>query len=671
MRSTAPLGVLGIIVAVACCAWTQIALAGGPAPARPSPTVEVEGILEHLHEDFPTGSRDHYFLESTNGERLSIRFATTPPQHLLTGTRIRVRGSRSGQTLWLDSGSTSVQTVSASSTTVLPNTLGAQRTLVILANFQDTPTEQPWTLDDVQSFVFGTTSNFLLEGSYQQTWLNGDVVGWYTVPVNSTVCDPAFTRYADSAATAAGVNLSGYAHVVYVTPYNSGCGFEGSATVGGNPSRALINGSLALGTVGHELGHNLGLLHSHSLVCSDSTSIGPNCRALEYGDGLDVMGWSDGAHFNAFQKERLGWLNHGVSPPISTVESNGTYLLEPYEISGPNPKALKILKNTNLTTGYREWYYVEFRQPLGFDTVISTGTRGGGLDSNTLNGVVVHVGSEDNGNNNALLDMTPETYQLYSVDPALSVGRSFSDPDSGVTITPVSVSTSGAAVSVVLSAPACRTRSTPTIALSPSRSEPVSAGTAVTYTVSVANNDGQGCPVSSFNLKALVPAGWTAAFAAPTVTLSPGGSTITTLTVTSPTSAAVAYYSAATVATNSTYTQYSAVAYATYVIGSTVGSNLAVSVSTDRPSYSGGQTVSMTARANVGGSPVTNAGVSFTMTKANGSAVSQIATTDVTGTAVAKFRLKKQDPTGGYRGRADAAKAPLSGTAETSFTVVK
>ena len=98
---------------------------------------------------------------------------------------------------------------------------------------------------------------------------------------------------------------------------------------------------------------------------------------------------------------------------------------------------------------------------------------------------------------------------------------------------------------------------------------------------------------------------------------------------------------------------------------------LDVSVSTDKLTYAGGQTVSVTARASSGGSPVSTAGVTFTMTKSDGTAVSQTATTDSTGSAVGKFRLKKQDPAGGYKARADATKTPLSGSASTSFTVAK
>ena len=144
---------------------------------------DVEGTLEVLHEDNASGGRYHYHVVDAALGRMELKFAADAPDHLQTGARIRARGTRLQKTLALSSGS-SVQTLAAAQ----PNTFGAQNTLVILVNFTDNAT-QPYTVDYAKSVVFTTTSNFDLENSYGQTWLTGDVVGWYTIPVNSTVCD--------------------------------------------------------------------------------------------------------------------------------------------------------------------------------------------------------------------------------------------------------------------------------------------------------------------------------------------------------------------------------------------------------------------------------------------------------------------------------------------------
>ncbi len=640
--------------------------ASAQAAAKGTP-IEVTGVLTILREDWRTGSRTFYLLESA-GRRYALRFATQPPKHLRTGDHIRVRGMHAAGssstsvpvdgTLALGSDSTSLQTLTPAP---VPNTFGEQKTLVILLNFQDIPT-QPYTLAYAQSVVFGTTSNLFLENSYRQTWLTGDVVGWYTIPLNSTVCDQlGLASYAKQASTAAGVDLSAYTHYVYAFPQNP-CAWWGTATVGGSPSQSWINGSLVVDVVGHEMGHNLGLEHSHSLVCTDGSIIGPTCTTLEYGDGIDIMGWSPSGHYNAFQKERLGWLNHGASPPITTVQASSTYVLDPYEPPGTNPKALKILKSTNPTTGYRDWYYVEFRQAIGFDSIIVSDGR---MDSaNILNGVVVHMGSEDNGGNtNGLLDMTPATYQLYTRDPTLVVGQSFTDPDAGVTITTQWVNSSNAGVSVSLNQPCVRAN--PTVALSPVQSQSVSAGTPVNFAVSVTNNDSANCSAGSFSLQATVPSGWTSAVATATLTISSGSTASTTLTVTSSTAATDGSYAIGVTVTDSANPTYTATAAATYVIGT----SFSVTVATDKPSYTRTQTVSVKAKVNVGGAPVAGSTVNFTVTKSNGAVANGKATTGTDGTAVYKLRLKKQDPVGTYQAGAVATENVLSGRATTSFTV--
>ena len=138
------------------------------------------------------------------------------------------------------------------------------------------------------------------------------------------------------------------------------------------------------------MGHNFGLYHAHSLDCG-TTVLGSNCTASDYGDTIDTMGSPAAGHFNAFQKERLGWLDYGTSPTITTVQTGGLYTIEPLEAPGSGPKALAILKATSATTGQQTWYYVEYRQTLGFDSFLST-------NSNVLTGVVIHTGSMSDGN---------------------------------------------------------------------------------------------------------------------------------------------------------------------------------------------------------------------------------------------------------------------------------
>jgi len=66
-----------------------------------------------------------------------------------------------------------------------------------------------------------------------------------------------------------------------------------------------------------------------------------------------------------------------------------------------------------------------------------------------LNGVLVHTGTEANGNSGYLLDMTPATPVYYWwYDPALVVGQSFADPDTGVTMTTDWTNGNGASVTV-------------------------------------------------------------------------------------------------------------------------------------------------------------------------------------------------------------------------------
>ena len=629
-----------------------LALAGatGYAKTPTSRVVRAEGELEIIYQDSRGHSELRYFLR-TSAKKLELKFAKNPPQTLRTGMHVSVKGLKVGETLELNSGES--VTVGSTQVQVSGDTMGQHHVLVILVNFQDKRT-QPFTREQAQSVMFTTTNDYFREVSYGQTSLTGDVYGWYTIPINSTTCDTtSIATYAQQQAVAAGANLAAYEHLVYAFPQNA-CTWQGRGSVGGNPSQAWINEWFELGIVGHELGHNFGLYHSRSMDCG-SVSIGGSCTTDEYGDVFDLMGGANSAHFNLFQKERLGWINSGTNPPISTVSTSGTYWLESVEVNTFNPKGLKILKSTDPVTGAKTWYYVERRASIGFDNFL-TG------NANVLNGVIIRTGSESSGQDTYLLDMTPESTSWY--DPAVVMGQSFTDTSAGVTITPISVDANGALVDVSFAAQPC-VRGNPTLTFSPAQSPWMSSGATTTFNISVTNNDGNGCVASTFNSQASVPAGWSAT-GLPLTSISPGATMNFTLQVTSPVGAVDGFYSIGVNTVNGASPANSASAQATY----SLVSKLTVTNVATQATYSRNQTATVNATVTAPGTILSGVPVTFTMTKSNGTTVVSTATTGANGVAVFKYLFnRKKDPAGTYQVRAQASANGVSGSGIVSFNV--
>ena len=593
--------------------------------ASQSASTELDGELEVQIEDSVAGSRVHHFLKFGD-KRVRLRFPGNGPE-MLSGTRVRARGNLKNNELTLSSGS-SVQAMALAAS----NTFGEQRVAVILINFQDNPSV-PYNYSKAQDVTFNSTNAFYLENSYGQTWLTGSVFGWYTLPMSNSTCDyNQVASLADQAAAAQGVNLSQYTRRIYAFPQSGGCSWWGLGTVGGTPSRAWINGSYAVKVVGHELGHNFGDYHSNSQPCETS-----GCSHSEYGDDRDMMGMSSVGHFNAYQKERLGWLNYGTSPAIQNVTSSGTYWIEAYGTpSNGGPKALRILKSG--TSGNRTWYYIESRAQLGFDN----GFAGG---------VTVHTGSESTGNSSYQIDLLPTT---SSFDSLLDPGQVFTDPSLDLAITTVSATSAGAFVTVSYPGVPCTTGA-PTVSLSPG-STMGQLGQPTSVTLSVRNNDNaSACSPVSFGLDATVPSGWSASYGQQSIVVAPGSTVTAPLTVT-PTTSGTGQVNA--MVTRQTAPGPGGSASATVNVVSSLGVTLSIV-------KSNGYQISATVKA--GSTPVSGLPVSFSVRNPLGKISTSTATTNSSGLAKITIRLKGRDPKGTYSVTATASSAGLAGTATGSF----
>ena len=497
------------------------------------------------------------------------------------------------------------------------------------------------------------------------------MTNWFTVGVNSTSCDTGTIKSdAQAAAQAHGYNLANYNHFVYLMSSNTGCSsWWGWATIGG--SDVWYNGQYGLNmhVFAHEIGHNFGLYHSHTYSCGTAV-ICSSGTTNEYGDPHDTMaapytqglGTSIHPEFNSFQKERLGWLNAGGSPPITTVTSSGSYTIGPYEAQDSTPKALKILQSSS--TG--SYYYVEFRQPLGFDSYVSNYT-------DILNGVVIHQAAPSNANSSDLLDMSPTSSTSF-LHPALVVGQSFTDSTAGITITPTAVNSSGATLQVSFSnSNATCTSAKPSVGMTPTQSQSVTAGTTVSFTVTVTDNDSSACGSANFNMAASVPSGWSGVLGSSMLTLSPGTSGSTTLRVTSPAGTASGLYNVGASATNAAATSYAASAAATYVIGTTTttSTTLSISATTNQATYSPGQFVYVTVKVFSGSSPAAGVSVNVSIVFPTGSVTNLSGTTGSTGAVTLKYRLKNQAPAGSYTAVASTTSAGSSAAlgSSTTFTV--
>jgi hypothetical protein len=321
------------------------------------------------------------------------------------------------------------------------NPPAARKLAVILFNFQNDD-RQPLSVDEARRKIF-TDPNSVRAFHQEQSYgfidlggkldkVNGDVFGWYTLPANNRPC--AESKWDDMALAMAaekGIDTTGYDHYVFIFPYTEACLYGGRGEQPGK--NTWINGG-SIRTMNHELGHNFGTPHASSYTCTnaagDRVAISPTCRTTEYGNPFDVMGHGY-RHTNAFNKARARWLG---SKNIIDVGQSGVYTLLPQEQPSNGVQLLSIVATETSS------YYIEYRQPFGYDDFAADAPAATGL-------IILYGGGLRTLTNSYLLDMNPGTASF--ADAPLGVGKTF--VAAGVKVTLVERTPQAAQVRIELS----------------------------------------------------------------------------------------------------------------------------------------------------------------------------------------------------------------------------
>lgn len=419
-----------------------LSCAVGICAAEPKAVITLSGTVEQIVIDGDV-SGYQYVLATESGKRYQLIASESLDKY--SRQQVTVSGLFSADSKLIVTEKIKVEkTVNAA---VSAPTFGSRKVLVLLVNFPDLQ-GQPLTTDEARAKVFtepnsanehfraASFNNYNLTGIQRA---DGDAFGWITISVENPNCQQATTEWtslSNAAAQNMGINVTDYNSVVYVFTRGMCNGIAAMATLGqvGNPNpreRAWFSAG-TFGNPGilvHELGHNLGLQHAKGMLCT-GTNIPADCSVSEYGDAFDPMGGNQLFFFNNYYRAALGW----SIGRTRTVTTSGDYILSASSLptKGYNTLQIPLKDAAGQLTDYD--YVLEFRRPYSFDNQLQNPNF-----ETVYSGVSIRRVLRSNfGYSSQLIDTRPDTF--FVADAPLSVGRTFVDATSGVTVTTLNTS---------------------------------------------------------------------------------------------------------------------------------------------------------------------------------------------------------------------------------------
>ena len=342
-----------------------------------------------------------------------------------------------------------------------PDSEGPKTVLYIRADFPDAVGD-PGDLNTVSNWM-DVVSEYMAENSYGKMSMQTTFVpGLCRMPQNAAFYGVAnfdqMLTDAKAEALTKGFDADPFDFFILLTPEGTGAAdfpYSGRAKLG-EPGVHVITPKYKLRTIAHELGHNIGLWHANYWLTDSETPIGrdsigggyagdgSNAEWFEYGhrySGMNAQNTPDmldkSAHFSIREKWEVDWLTGSDLAVTTTSAVFRIFRHDHGDVTG-TPRGVRIdLDATDYTSSGRQ-YYLSYRRNYATNAWLNNGLQidwartSYGPDGTIMLDMTPYSDDNPNSSSNSWEKDNPD-----KSDGALVIGRTFSDSEAGIHITPI------------------------------------------------------------------------------------------------------------------------------------------------------------------------------------------------------------------------------------------